>query len=223
MATGTAHGAVLIVEDDPHYLELLEEAFAGAGFRTFRADNGEKALEVLRSHLVDLVVSDFIMPELNGLELCRLLTEDLQFAGVKMILYSCNTDSSFRRRARELGAIDYLPKSDDTEALVRHVCEITGIEAEQPRPPAPPEALTTVSARATQLRLLFENVLDLLQIATVSEAPSPATRVAWDAAQRSSGEIRRLLRELEAATPEPPEAPGPKTASLEASTSSPTV
>jgi CheY-like chemotaxis protein len=206
MASAARH-SVLVVEDDPIYLELLQEAFADAGFHTLQADNGEKALAILRRENVDLVVSDFIMPEVNGLELCRLLTEDLQFAGVKKILYSCNSDTTFRRRAREMGAIDYLPKSEDAAALVRQICQTAGLAwAEtatayrEPVPPPPPPRET--------LRLLFDNLLDLIQIAALAEHVSEPARVAWESAQRNSGEIRRLLRELENHNgPRPAESP----------------
>jgi CheY-like chemotaxis protein len=196
MASAARH-SVLVVEDDPIYLELLQEAFTAAGFHTLHADNGEKALAVLRREDVELVVSDFIMPEVNGLELCRLVTEDLQFAGVKVILYSCNSDSAFRRRAREMGAIDYLPKAEDAALLVRQICQLAGIGVEElatasgetsPLPPAP---------EAGQLRLLFDHLLDLIQIAALAEHASEPARVAWESAQRNSGQIRRLLRELE--------------------------
>ena len=198
MASAARH-SVLVVEDDPIYLELRQEAFSDAGFRTLHADNGEKALAVLRRENVDLVVSDFIMPEVNGLELCRLVTGDLQFAGLKIILYSCNTDSAFRRRAREMGAIDYLPKSEDAAALVRQICQMAGIGVADPATasgepsPLPPPAVS----EAVQLRLLFDNFLDLIRIAALAEHASEPARVAWESAQRNSEEIRRLLRELE--------------------------
>ena len=232
MASAARH-SVLVVEDDPIYQELLQEAFSDAGFRTLHADNGEKALAVLRRENVDLVVSDFIMPEVNGLELCRLVTEDLQFAGVKMILYSCNNDSAFRRRAREMGAIDYLPKSEDAATLVRQICQMAGIvagkgDAVEPEVAEPVTAFAepsrlppTAAPEAGQLRLLFENLLDLVRIAALAEHASEPARVAWESAQRNSGEIRRLVGALEnhnhpglAASPaaEPAVEPQPPTA-----------
>ena len=140
--------SVLVVEDDPDYCQLLNEAFSEAGFRTLVASNGERALQILRQEPIDLVVSDFIMPELNGLELCRLLGDDLRLSRLKVILYSCNTDSTFRRRARELGALDYLPKSYDTDSLVRQICSLAGITAGSQPSTAPREA---DSSRCTRL------------------------------------------------------------------------
>ena len=209
MASDAARRSVLLVEDDPIYLELLDEAFTEAGFRTLRADNGNSALEVLRRENVDLVVSDFIMPEVNGLELCRLVSADLRFAGVKMILYSCNSDGAFRRRAREMGAIDYLPKSEDIQGLVRQTCELAGISlAELAGSRTFPLEPPATAPEAGQLRLLFEHLLDLVRIAALSDSTSQPARLAWDAAQRNSDEIRRLLAALENHGRPPPAASG---------------
>ena len=196
--------SVLLVEDDPNYNDLLHEAFVEAGFRTLQASNGEKALEILRDEPVDLVVSDFIMPELNGLELCRLVTDDLRLSKVKVVLYSCNTDNTFRKRAHEMGALDYLPKSEDTEALVRQICELVGLEAETQQHqatvngnPTVEERLRAVSNNVGQLRVLVDSLLDFVQIVGLSEQSSPATRLAWEAAQRTSTDIKRVLAALE--------------------------
>ena len=179
--------SILLVEDDPDYSDLLRQAFVDTGFQILKADNGERALEVLRQEPVDLVVSDFIMPELNGMELCRLVRSDLQLSKVKVILYSCNPDKAFRDKARELGALDYLLKTDDAASLVQQICELAGVNDRVP-------ALLT---NTRQLRVLFDNLLDFVQIAAVTDSTNPAVRLAWDAAQRTSGDIKRILEEIE--------------------------
>jgi CheY-like chemotaxis protein len=195
--------SVLLVEDDPDYSDLLHQAFLEAGFRILQADNGERALEVLRREPVDLVVSDFIMPELNGLELCRLLNNDLHFSRVKVVLYSCNADIIFRRRARELGALDYLLKTDDSRALGEQVCEVAGLngKAEESEAPAvdrskAEEVLHSVAGDAGELRVLLDNFLDFVKIAMRGEPPTPAAQVAWAAVQRTAGEMKRLLGQM---------------------------
>ncbi len=172
--------SVLIVEDDPDYNDLLREAFTDAGFRALRASNGQKALNILHQEPVDLVVSDFVMPEVNGLELCRLLQQDFRLARTKVILYSGNPDGTFRRRARELGAVDYLAKSGDPEQLVRQICELTGVE---------PQPATLDTAR---LKVLLDDLLGFVQILAAQHQPTEAGRVAAESAQRVGTEIRRL-------------------------------
>jgi len=199
--------SVLLVEDDRDYSQLLREAFMDAGFRTLHADNGERALEILRKEPIDLVVSDFIMPELNGLELCRLVAQDIRLSKLKVILYSCNEDNTFRTKARELGALEYLPKTDDTEQLVRAVCELSGLDA---APAAAAPAATTgtgpdseqrlrlVAQSAGQLKVLFGNMLDFGRILALSGEQTPASELAWEAMQRTGTDIQKVLTELEA-------------------------
>ena len=66
---------VLIVDDDEIALELLTEALLGAGYEVTAARNGREALEVLRTGLYRIVISDWEMPEMNGLDLCRHVRE----------------------------------------------------------------------------------------------------------------------------------------------------
>ncbi len=195
MGADNAPHSVLLVEDDRDYCSLLRQAFAEAGFRTVLADNGEQALQLLRHEPVDLVVSDFIMPEINGLELCRLVNNDVELSRIKVVLYSCNPDVTFRKRARELGALDYLPKTDDTQTLVRQICELAGLahlqEAVQAPSSGPPKRRDPVREIST----LCDNLLDFLRIALLGE-PSPTVRLACEAAQRTAADIKREIEEL---------------------------
>jgi len=195
MNVDPSRASVLVVEDDPDYCQLLREAFLDAGFRTIVASNGEKALDILRTEPVDLVVSDFIMPELNGLELCRLLGQQAQAAKPKVILYSCNTDVTFRNRARELGAIDYLSKSDDTDSMVEQICDLTGFSGAADVD----QRLRTITRSAGQLKVLVDSLLDFARILTLAEEPTPAAKLAWESMQRTGGDIRRLLTEIDSA------------------------
>lgn len=207
MPTEKWSASVLVVEDDPDYCQLLNEAFVEAGFRTLLAGNGERALEILRTESVDLVVSDFIMPEINGLELCRLLGEDMRPSRPKVILYSCNHDNVFRRKARELGAIEYLPKTDDTESLVRQVCQLAGLAGTSTPGAASADwssedRLRTVARNAEQLKTFMDSLLDFTRILALSGEQTPATKLAWDAVQRTGVDIRKILNEMESLTGE---------------------
>jgi len=195
MGVDNAPHSVLLVEDDRDYASLLTQAFAEAGFRTVQADNGEQALQLLRHDPVDLVVSDFIMPEVNGLELCRLVSNNLELSRTKVILYSCNPDITFRKRARELGALDYLPKTDDTQTLVRQICELAGLANSQEAVEAPSNDAPKRRDPLREISALCDNLLDFLRIALLGE-PSPTARLACEAAQRTAADIKREIEEL---------------------------
>jgi DNA-binding response OmpR family regulator len=195
--------SILLVEDDRDYFTLLKQAFAEAGFQTLHAENGERAIRLLHERPVDLIVSDFIMPELNGLELCRLVNDDVDLSRIKVVLYSCNPDIAFRKKARELGALDYLVKTENAEDLVRQICELAGLEAGKTNESQSNghtkyvDLLASLAVSAEQLRIVLQNLMDFIQIAGLSESPSPPVRLAWEAAQRNSGDIKRLLEEIE--------------------------
>ncbi len=204
MDSSSNRRTVLVVEDDPDYASLLREAFTEAGFQTLQAVNGENALQLLRKQHVDLVVSDFMMPELNGLELCRLLSDDIHAAAMKIVLYSANTDPTFRKRARELGAVEYLPKSEQTDDFVGQICNLLGwISREEGRTghstALADQALQAAAGRLPQLNSVLGSLMDFLRIASLSgELPKPA-RMALEAAERAGLDIKQLLGEVETA------------------------
>ncbi len=212
MPTDKRGGSVLVVEDDPDYSQLLNEAFIDAGFHTLLANNGERALEILRTEAVDLVVSDFIMPEVNGLELCRLMSEDPRLSNLRVILYSCNSDHAFRRKARELGAIDYLPKTDDTASLVQQVCDLAGLPGKPAAAVLPPPPgdwtdqgrLRMVARQTGQLKALLDSLLDFTRIVSLSDNLSPAAQLAWEATQRTGLDIQKVLGEMDDLTAKEP-------------------
>ena len=204
MPTEKRGGSVLLVEDDPDYCQLLNEAFVEAGFHTIIANNGERALEILRTQTVDLVVSDFIMPEVNGLELCRLMNEDQRLEKPKVILYSCNADQAFRRKARDLGALDYLSKTDDTGSLVQQVCNLAGMVGQPSIAVLPPQLvestdqgrLRAVASQTVQLQALVGSLLDFARIVALSGDLSPAAKLAWEATERTGVDIRKVLEQI---------------------------
>jgi DNA-binding response OmpR family regulator len=64
---GRSHGKVLLIDDDPALLGLMAHAFAAAGYATFTAENGRKGLALVDAYKPDLVVTDIVMPEMEGI------------------------------------------------------------------------------------------------------------------------------------------------------------
>jgi DNA-binding response OmpR family regulator len=117
---------VLAVEDDPVALAVLLRALQKLGHDVVRATNGDLALELLERDEVRVVVSDWIMPGVNGLELCRRLRARLEHDYVYFILLSSNLPSEDNvREAIEAGVDDYLQKPLDPLliAMRLHVAE----------------------------------------------------------------------------------------------------
>ena len=100
---------ILIIDDDPDILDLLESILATEGYGVYRAADGNKALEVFRSRTVDLAITDLNMPGMGGLEV---LSEIKRLdADVEVIVLTGNaTLENAIQALKENGAFDYLTK-----------------------------------------------------------------------------------------------------------------
>jgi CheY-like chemotaxis protein len=100
-------GTILVVERDPH-IRVLETLFlTEAGYVVEFADDGASALEQARQLRPDLLITEIMVPKLDGLALCRLLKEDPDTKGIMVLIFSILTASA---RAREAGADAFLRK-----------------------------------------------------------------------------------------------------------------
>jgi CheY-like chemotaxis protein len=178
---------ILIVDDEEDVVSALKFRLAMSGCEVLTASNGAQALEVLREQPVNLVLADFMMPELNGLELTRMVKAHPKWFETKVLLFSCNIEPQYRQRALELGAVDYLPKTDGANAIVNRVYEI--LEIEQPEPAA---SAPSKPAGSAQLRSLAQSLIDVLRLAGMPEGLPSSTQYALDSALRIADDIRNL-------------------------------
>ena len=100
---------ILVVDDNEDMRELVS-FILGREFRVRTARNGREALEALEHFVPDLVVSDIMMPEVTGTELCRAVKADPRLAGVPVMLVSSKAESEMKIEGLELGADDYVTK-----------------------------------------------------------------------------------------------------------------
>ncbi|MCR5180237.1 MAG: response regulator [Bacteroidaceae bacterium] len=106
--TGTSH-RILVVEDNEELLNSICEGLR-KWYRVLKARNGEEALEVLRYHDVDIVVSDVMMPRMDGNELCRTIRSDINFSHLPVILLTAKTAVEAKVEGMQSGADIYLEK-----------------------------------------------------------------------------------------------------------------
>jgi two-component system, OmpR family, alkaline phosphatase synthesis response regulator PhoP len=115
---------ILVVEDDPDQLEAIRGNLKDAGFAVGTAANGVDALVKTRSVSPDLIVLDLVLPQLNGLDICRTLREHPATASIPVIMLT-GLDSYFTRVAGfEAGINVYLTKPYLPEELVSKVEEL---------------------------------------------------------------------------------------------------
>ena len=115
---------ILVVEDDPDQLEAIRGNLKDAGFAIGTAANGVDALIKTRSVSPDLIVLDLMLPQLNGLDICKTLRENPATASIPVIMLT-GLDSYFTRVAGfEAGVNVYLTKPYQPEELVSKVEEL---------------------------------------------------------------------------------------------------
>src|SRR4051794_28000746 len=101
---------VLVVEDDPVILRLLEVNFELEGFTVLLAHDGAEGIEAARAQKPDLIISDIMMPKTSGLELVQTLKGDPATEAIPIILLSAKAQTSDLKTGMESGADDYVTK-----------------------------------------------------------------------------------------------------------------
>jgi two-component system phosphate regulon response regulator PhoB len=112
---------ILVVDDEPDALELIEFNLKGAGYSVVTADDGEEALKKARSAKPDLVVLDVMLPEVDGLEVCKILRREPDTARIPIIMLTAKAAEIDRVLGLELGADDYLTKPFSPRELLLRV------------------------------------------------------------------------------------------------------
>ena len=108
---------ILIVDDEPRYLRLLEANLRTEGYEVATAQDGVQALDVFSVQPIDLVLLDVMMPRLDGFGVCQRLRE---FSNVPIVILTARGEEQDRVRGLDLGADDYLVKPfSATELLAR--------------------------------------------------------------------------------------------------------
>ncbi len=109
---------LLLVDDEVKILDMIDNYLKREGFETIRASNGNEALELFRNQSFDLVVLDLMLPELNGLEVCK---EIRRFSEVPIIMLTAKTDEIDKLLGLELGADDYINKPFSLRELTARI------------------------------------------------------------------------------------------------------
>ena len=112
---------VLIVEDEPAQREVLTYNLEAEGYRVTRAENGEEALLLVGEDPPDLIVLDWMLPNLSGIEVCRRIKTRPETRAVPIIMLSARSEEVDRVRGLETGADDYVIKPYSIVELMARV------------------------------------------------------------------------------------------------------
>jgi DNA-binding response OmpR family regulator len=127
---------ILVVEDDPDIADLIRRYLQKGGFEVEIRGSGRDALGAIAAQPPDLLVLDLMLPQVNGLEICRVVRSDEKTAGIPIIMVTARAEESDRIAGLDLGADDYIAKPFSpgelvarVRALLRRTARSTVIEA----------------------------------------------------------------------------------------------
>ena len=112
---------ILVVEDEAPLITLLRYNLEEAGFDVDEATNGEEALISVRERLPDLVVLDWMLPAVSGIEVCRQLRRRRETRDVPVIMLTARSEETDRVRGLDSGADDYISKPFSPKELIARI------------------------------------------------------------------------------------------------------
>ena len=113
--------SILIVDDDPEIRRLLVDYLARNGFAALAARDGREMWQMLDRHLIDLIVLDLMLPDTDGLTLCRDLRAKSSIANIPVLMLTARGEETDRIVGIEMGADDYLVKPFNPRELLARI------------------------------------------------------------------------------------------------------
>ncbi len=125
---------VLVVDDSPPMRQVIKKVIQISGFdvgELLEAGNGKEALEVLSSNWVDVILSDLYMPEMDGIEMLRRLSEEDLWKRIPVIMVTTEGREQVIEEAKRLGAKGYVKKPFNPEQIKEILMSVMGKEYER--------------------------------------------------------------------------------------------
>ncbi|MDP2921858.1 MAG: response regulator transcription factor [Candidatus Omnitrophota bacterium] len=112
---------VLIIEDEKDIVKVLDYNLKKEGFRVLSANNGEDGLDMARKEHPDLIILDLMLPELDGLEVCKAVKNDTKITHIPIIILTAKAQEADKIVGLELGADDYVTKPFSPRELIARI------------------------------------------------------------------------------------------------------
>lgn len=112
---------ILVIEDDEQILEALEDILSYENFEVYTAPNGRAGVESALKNLPDLIISDIMMPELDGYGVLAELRQNPSTFAIPFLFLSAKADKTAQRYGMEIGADDYITKPFENEEIIKAV------------------------------------------------------------------------------------------------------
>jgi len=118
---------ILIADDESKMLKILATYFRKEGFSTIEAKNGQEALTIFESQKIDLAILDWMMPQINGIEVCKYIKEN---SDTKVLILTAKTQTEDEIKALSCGADEYIKKPFDPRILIIRAKKLLNLDEE---------------------------------------------------------------------------------------------
>ena len=112
-----AGDTVLVIDDSPTILKVVQLVLTKAGYTVLTATDGDEGLALAAEHRPDVILLDFVMPKMNGYQVCQTLHQDEDLTDIPVILMSAKGDQVGERFVKVMGIVDYITKPFSPEAI----------------------------------------------------------------------------------------------------------
>ena len=118
---------ITLIDDDPDIVEIISLLLSEAGHDVTTSPAGVNAISIIRKKNPDVVITDLVMAEMDGLELCREIRADSHLSKTTLIMVSARTDDIWKEKAHAAGASGFIEKPIDAATFVRDVETLTAV------------------------------------------------------------------------------------------------
>ena len=112
---------ILIIEDEPSQLELLAYNLNVEGYHVLKAETGEEGLLLLKEHQVEMVVLDWMLPDISGIEICRQIRANKSMINLPIIMLTARGEEEDKIKGLNIGANDYVVKPYSIKELLARI------------------------------------------------------------------------------------------------------
>ncbi|MCK5572991.1 MAG: response regulator [Bacteroidetes bacterium] len=138
---------ILLVDDEPEYRLIMKNVLSGEGWDVLLAENGQEALERLKEHSVDVVVSDIYMPVMDGIKLHRTVRALPQFESLPFLFVSAYDDQHTLDAVKDPRFEGFVRKTRPVEEILEWITFLATPEEQRPKSPPTPLPLKGKSTR----------------------------------------------------------------------------
>lgn len=121
--TGGERPLVLIVEDNTGIRDYIAQSLS-ADYNTLTASNGREGWEMTQTDIPDIIISDIMMPEMDGLELCRIVKSDVRTSHIPILLLTARSSMADREAGYACGADSYIPKPFSSQLILSRLANL---------------------------------------------------------------------------------------------------